>query len=184
MMSSSWRRVAVTQTSAHLPLSIWLATLMYLRPASARVERLGHVVRLAHAGELDQHRQIYAGDHLDAAGLHHRDGQIGRCAAEHVGQDDHAIAGIGARDGVDNILAALLHVVVGADRNRFEAQLGPTTCSTALRNSSANRPCVTSTSPIILCWLPSSPVHAQSILCLSGEKFREAGAPSCPADRL
>src|SRR6185312_12278996 len=35
----------------------------------------------------------------------------------------------------------------------------PTTCSTALRNSSAKRPCVTSTIPIMQCWLPACPIH-------------------------
>ena len=43
--------------------------------------------------QLDQHRQVDAGDHLDAAGFHHRNGQIGRRAAEHVGQHDDAGAG-------------------------------------------------------------------------------------------
>ncbi|CDX37391.1 hypothetical protein MPLSOD_30073 [Mesorhizobium sp. SOD10] len=89
------------------------------------VERGGHVVAFADRGELDQHRQVHAGDDLDAAGFHHRDGEVGWCAAEHVGEHDDAGAGVDARHRVDDVGPALLHVVVGADRHGFEIVLRP-----------------------------------------------------------
>src|SRR5690606_10164562 len=45
---------------------------------------------LAHAGQLDEHRQVEPGDDLGAGLLHHRDGQVRGRAAEHVGQQDDA----------------------------------------------------------------------------------------------
>ena len=61
---------------------------------------------------------------------------------------------------------------------------GPTTCSTALRNSSASRPCVTSTSPIILLM---APVIARSRAVRTAAQpldagVRSAGALSCRRD--
>ena len=95
-----------------------LATLMYFRPGV--LGAAGDVVEVgiaAHAGELDQHRQIDAGDHFHAPRLHHRDREVRRRAAEHVGQEDHAGAVVNLVDGGDDVASSLFHVVVRADRH-------------------------------------------------------------------
>ncbi|CCD03273.1 protein of unknown function (plasmid) [Azospirillum baldaniorum] len=69
----------------------------------------------AHAGQLDQHRQVHTGDHLDLRLVHDGDGEVGRGSAEHVGQHDDAGPVVHVGHGVQNVLAALLHVVVWAD---------------------------------------------------------------------
>ena len=94
---------------------------MYLRPASwAWVTATGSF-GLAHAGELDQHRQVDAGDDLDLGAVQHRDREIGGRAAEHVGQQDHAVALLDLGDAVQDVVPALLHVVVGADADGGDA---------------------------------------------------------------
>ena len=55
--------------------------------------------------------------------FHDRDRQVGRRAAEHVGEDDDAGTGIGARHRIDDVATALLHIVVGADRHGFKVLL-------------------------------------------------------------
>src|SRR5690606_1413736 len=82
-----------------------------------------HVVAEAHAGELDQHRQVDAGDDLDLAGAHHGYRKVRRRAAEHVGENDDAGTGVGARYRIDNVIAALFHIVVSADADGFEILL-------------------------------------------------------------
>src|SRR6266403_1180853 len=47
--------------------------------------------------------------------IEHRNGEVGRRAAEHVGQQDDAVALINRGDAIENIAPALLHVVFGAD---------------------------------------------------------------------
>ena len=53
----------------------------------------------------------------------HGDGEVRRRAAEHVGQDGDAFAGVDALDRLDDVLAALLDVVVGADGHRLDLAL-------------------------------------------------------------
>ena len=43
----------------------------------------------------------------------------------HVGEHDHAVAIVGGGDRVEYLLAALLHVVVGADADGAHAGLRP-----------------------------------------------------------
>src|SRR5579859_7878397 len=62
-------------------------------------DRVLEALAAAHAGELDQHRQVQAGDHLGLGLLHDRDGQVGRRAAEHVGEQDDAGAAVDALAG-------------------------------------------------------------------------------------
>ena len=99
---------------------------MYLRPASWAC---GHGHRqlggAAHAGELDQHRQVDAGDHLDIGPVEDGDGEVGRRAAEHVGQQHDAIALLHLGHAVQDLAPALLHVVVGADADGGDALLRP-----------------------------------------------------------
>ena len=109
---------------AHFPVSTRLAMVTYFRPASwaaATASASGH--SSAHFGELDQHRQIDAGENLDFRPAHHRNREIGRRAAEHVGQDGNAVAAVDAFDRLDDVLAALLDVIVGADRHRLDLAL-------------------------------------------------------------
>ena len=53
----------------------------------------------------------------------HGDREVRRRAAEHVGQDHDAVAGVDALDRLDDVLAALLDVVVGADGDGFDLLL-------------------------------------------------------------
>src|SRR5262249_48425881 len=74
-------------------------------------------------GEFHQHRKIDAGENLDFRAPHHRDCEVGGCAAEHIGEDSHPLAAVHALDRLDDVLAALLHVVVGPDRHRLDLLL-------------------------------------------------------------
>src|SRR3546814_10833044 len=84
--------------------------------------RLGHRFRqsrrTAQAGQLDQHRQVDAGDDLDLAIVEHGDRKVRKRAAEHVGQQSDAVAFVGSRNGVDDVLPALLHIVFRPDADR------------------------------------------------------------------
>ena len=55
--------------------------------------------------------------------LMHGDREVGRRAAEHVGQDRDAVAGVDALDRLDDVLAALLDIVVGTDGHGFDLLL-------------------------------------------------------------
>ena len=96
---------------------------MYLRPASWAMRTASAIGRLRTRGELDQHRQVDAGQHLDARMLHDRDREVGRRAAEHVGQHDHAVAGVAGPRPLQDLAAPLFHVVLGADADRRDALL-------------------------------------------------------------
>ena len=54
---------------------------------------------------------------------HHRNREVGGRAAEHVGEDGDALAGIDALHRLDDVLAALLDVVVGADGHGLDLLL-------------------------------------------------------------
>src|SRR5262249_40566743 len=54
---------------------------------------------------------------------HHRNSKIRWRAAEHIGQDGDAIAAVDALNRFDDILAALLDIVVGADRHCLDLAL-------------------------------------------------------------
>ena len=88
---------------------------------------LGHGHRqlggAAHAGELDQHRQVDAGDDLDIGAVEDGDGEIGGRAAEHVGEQHDAIALLHLGHAVQDVAPALLHIVVGADADGGDALL-------------------------------------------------------------
>src|SRR5262245_46242146 len=90
-----------------------------------RRHRLGERAFVAHFGELDQHRQIDTGEDLDLGPPHHRNGEVGGGTPEHVGEDGHPLAAVHALDGLDDVLAALFHVVVGADGHRLDLLLRP-----------------------------------------------------------
>src|SRR5438552_6555741 len=76
---------------------------------------IGEPLLATDAGELDQHRQVDAGDDLDLGAIEHRDREVGRRAAEHVGEQHDAVAILDAGDALQDLAAALLHVVVGTD---------------------------------------------------------------------
>ena len=95
-------------------------------PGVARLDhRVIEVRGLAKRRQFDQHRQVDAANDLDAAAVHDGNGEVGRRAAEHVGQQDDAAAVLNARDRAENVGAPLLHVVFGADRDRLESRLRP-----------------------------------------------------------
>ena len=73
--------------------SVSLATLMYLRPASAASRTASLIERSPRTrASLTSIGRLTPGDHFDAARLHHRDREVGGRAAEHVGEDDDAVA--------------------------------------------------------------------------------------------
>ncbi len=76
--------------------------------------------RAAQAGQLDQHRQVDAGDHLDAVVLEKRHAEVRRRAAEHVGQQQHALLAAHPLDRLRDLLPRVVHIVVPADRHRGE----------------------------------------------------------------
>ena len=84
-------------------------------PRPAPEDGLFEARRIADRGELDEHRQIDAGDDFDLAAIHDRNRQIGWRAAEHIGENDNADAAIDLLHRRDDVLAALLHIVFGAD---------------------------------------------------------------------
>src|SRR5215471_15911058 len=88
-----------------------------------RRDGLGQRTLVAHLGELHQHREIDAGEDLDFRAPHHRDCKVGGGAAKHVGEDRHPLAAVHALDRLDDVLAALLDVVVGPDRYRLDLLL-------------------------------------------------------------
>jgi hypothetical protein len=132
------RRVGVRIRLAcrhHFPASTRLATVMYFLPAPAQRRPICPRAIGADFRELDQHRQVDPGEHLDVRPVHHRNREIGGRAAEHVGEDHHTVAGVGARDRLDDVVAPLLDVVVGPDHDGLDLLCSPTTCSRAARNS-------------------------------------------------
>lgn len=135
-----------------------------------RLERLVHVVFAANACEFYQHGKIDPGDDFDIAVVHDGDGKIGRCATEHIRQNNDAISIIDARNGVDDILPALIHVVFGTDTNRLDQFLGTDDMLQRMAKLSASLPWVTSTSPIMKCSL----AHALSLPTIATRQ-------SCPS---
>jgi hypothetical protein len=83
-------------------------------------ERAIHVVVTPDASKLYQHGEIDPSNDFDATGVHDGDCEIGRRASEHVGENDHAMTIIGTQDGIENVLAALIHVIFGADGNGLD----------------------------------------------------------------
>src|SRR6185312_16549012 len=67
--------------------------------------------------------QIDTGQHLDTRMLHDGDPKIGRGAAEHVGQHDHAITRVAGPRPLQDLVTPLFHVVFGADTHRRDALL-------------------------------------------------------------
>ena len=57
--------------------------------------------------------------------IHDRDRQVGRRAAEHVGEQHDAVALLGAGDAVEDLGPTLLHVVVRADADGGDVDLPP-----------------------------------------------------------
>ena len=127
------------------------ATLMYLRPASwapctarSRASVWRTLASLISIGRLTPAMTS------TLAAVQDRDREVGRRAAEHVGQQDDALAARRPGRRYRGCPPALLHIVVRRRcRRRRSALCGPTTCSSAATNSAASRPCVTKTMPII-----------------------------------
>src|SRR6516225_2026361 len=88
-------------------------------------DRLRQRALVAHLGELDQHGKIDAGEHLDLGTAHDRDREVRGRAAEHVGEDGDPFARVHALDRLDDVVAALLDVVVGIDGHRLDLGLRP-----------------------------------------------------------
>ena len=122
---AAFRQVAVEILgAAHFPASTRLAMVTYLRPGRlGRGDRLLERAFVADLRELHQHRHVDAGEHFDVGPAHAGDRQVRRRAAEHVGQDGDAVAGVDALDRLDDVLAALLDVIVRADGDGLDLAL-------------------------------------------------------------
>ena len=83
--------VTAHEVTAFSPRSRSDATQMALRPSS-RISRasVSRSRLLRRPRQLDQHRQVDAGDDLDLAGSRNVTAEVRRRAAEHVGQHQHA----------------------------------------------------------------------------------------------
>ena len=88
-------------------------------------QSLLHRLILAYPSKLDQHGEVHSSEDLDAAGFHDGDGKIGRCTAEHVGHDDDTVAAVDIGNAGEDIAPALFHVIIRADTDRRELDLGP-----------------------------------------------------------
>ena len=69
------------------------------------------------ARELDEHREVDTSHDLDAVGFEKRHAEVRRRATEHVGEDEHAAFTADALDGLRNLLAGVVDLVVPANRN-------------------------------------------------------------------
>ena len=87
----------------------------HLAHLARHAQQIGRALQVR---QLDQHRQIDARDDLDTVGLEKRQAKIRRRAAEHVGQDQHAVRALHARDRAGDRLARDRRIVVPADRHR------------------------------------------------------------------
>ena len=67
--------------------------------------------------KFDNHRQINAGNDLDLVFLQKHRRDIGRCSAEHIGQQQHTIAPRNVVDRTLDLVLCHLDIVVPADRN-------------------------------------------------------------------
>ena len=94
-----------------------MAFLPTSRISRATPSRSDEICRCA---SLIEHRQVDAGDDLHAIGLEKRQAEVRRCAAEHVGENQHAVRTLKARDRARNRLARDRRIVVPADRHRDE----------------------------------------------------------------
>src|SRR6266581_3640478 len=74
----------------------------------------------ANLGELDQHGKVDSGEHLHFRATHAGDREIGRCAAEHVGEDGDAVARVDTVDRLDDVASTQIRVVLGTDRDGFD----------------------------------------------------------------
>src|SRR5215475_11945408 len=67
--------------------------------------------------KLYDHRQVYAGYHLDRLSQKSR-GDVCRCAAKHVGEQKHSASRVDALNRLLDFAARHVHVVVPPDRDR------------------------------------------------------------------
>mgnify|MGYP006170522143 CR=1 FL=1 len=72
---------------------------------------------LTHACELDQHRQIDAGQHFDGSFAEKRHRQVGRGPAKHVGDQQHAAVAVEQRVARDAVHAVVLDPVAGREHD-------------------------------------------------------------------
>ncbi len=85
--------------------------------ASAKGTSARMLASLTRIGKAD------AGDDFGLRFIHHRNGEVGRRAAEHVRQNDDAFTAVDALHGIQNFEPARFHIVVRADRDRLERRL-------------------------------------------------------------
>jgi len=87
----------------------------------AHVARDGQQIRrLRLPRQLDQHREIDAGDDFDSIAFDERHREVRRRAAEHVGEQQDARFAADALDGLRDIFPGVGYVVVPADRHGRE----------------------------------------------------------------
>ena len=101
------------------------------------------------ARQLDQHRQVDAGDHLESIGLEKRHAEVRRRAAEHVGEQQHALPRRApARSPARCPPARRSTSSCQPIDTAVNCGRSPTIISAAFTSSVASCPCVTTTTPI------------------------------------
>src|ERR1700682_546599 len=85
------------------------------------VRQAGHVRGIVlHGRELDDHREIHAGQDLHTTLLQEREADVAGGPAEHVGEDNHAVVGSDAVEGLADFLAGLVPRVGPLERHGFD----------------------------------------------------------------
>src|SRR3954451_23803334 len=87
---------------------------------------LGHGNRVwkralfSNLGQFHKHRKIDTGEHFHFRAAHAGDREIGGRAAEHVGEDCHAVTTVYPIDGLYDVASAQIRVVFGSNRDGFD----------------------------------------------------------------
>ena len=123
--------------------------LIYLRPASWAAPRPCANCNQCGCAPVSPAWAIQPATTSTLPSCNKRNRKIGRCAAKHIGEDDDALTMIDRRYGFCNIGAARSMRSSGPMQMAFDLVCLPTTCSRAWMNSSARRPWVTITKPIM-----------------------------------
>ena len=86
------------------------------------VNRFRQGLAAANLRQLDQHRQIDAGNHLHLS-VGQGQGEVGGRAAQNIGQQHHAIALVHGADALTNIAAPAFHIVLRTNANGGDGAL-------------------------------------------------------------
>ena len=84
--------IALTPSS---PIEHIRGKIYVLLPISGdEIGKFAQLLALPVGDQLDEHGQVHPGNHLDPSLLQEGEADVRRRSAEHVGQDDHPVAGV------------------------------------------------------------------------------------------